>query len=982
MPGYCRTFAAWVCGTRYEEWGGEWGGEGERGRRGEGERIAGVCSKHEEKDELSESGKLTDRTDANKIEHNEESIEKYHANDLVKKWLDNNDFSHLPGPENVHNLENGTESISLESLCLQNNIELSAILSNIVICESKVDSEIIDESVDDDSCDKGFNILDFTQSNTSTSGSDKIDCNYKSCFENGCLAGLTIDDNINDEVFDKMRGDEVSFVAKTDLLIAHFGETFLKKHKRERMIYACSNRMRELARLLISYRNLTNNAEISFKDLLHPKNFDIVLSAARNVVGYDPLKKTFKSPRLAMHIGTSLKLASDELSHLILKEDTGFKCKTSGHISEWLNNVKNFKKLIESRWNSELASLANKDLQEKRWNKPLLLPLVNDIKIFRDECLKIAVQCTKIFTEEKDDIKTYTLLVNCTLALLIVFNRRRIGDVQFLKIADYEKDHRSNFVDFENALTKTEKMLATKYKRVLNSGKGSRAVVLLIPENLQNYFDLLLTKREKYISAENDYLCICGSGKLPVDIYQTARVSKLLLMVEKGIPIEHKGKSLADINFNINLEYAEESDDDDNGVIPLSKNLHVNPEETLELIANDQPERKDNNKTSSADSSEADEMVFLGKKRSQNKRRKMDITQNCITTAGNFEEFNRHKKTTTKRGNPHDHPFEDGEESSDVSSICSGNSDTTYIPSTEYDSDTPKSVEIPIRSPVLVNVSLNIIIVVESQWTTELGSLALKDLNEKAAVKPKLLPVTEDIVKLKNFAEQSAEESYELLKSTKSIPAYKTLAETTLVLTILHNRKRVGDIQYLELNCYSEQINNNTNGTVQTEMATSLTENEKILTQHYKRIVSIGKGSRAVTILIPKKMQKLPQDIYQVAKISKILQLMEQGNATQFKNKCLEEIDIDMENIEDVTQNNRNADVERREIENTDADDWIENNRTNTESTDATENNRTNTESTEATENNIYSNTHESNGESSDNGTYIPSIETSILEYI
>ncbi|KAI4468005.1 hypothetical protein MML48_2g00000898 [Holotrichia oblita] len=200
--------------------------------------------------------------------------------------------------------------------------------------------------------------------------------------------------------------------------------------------------------------------------------------------------------------------------------------------------------------------------------------------------------------------------------------------------------------------------------------------------------------------------------------------------------------------------------------------------------------------------------------------------------------------------------------------------------------DTPKSVEIPIRSPVLVNINtINKVTLqnkdnydnkenftpldfetlnnlsVESQWTTELGSLALKDLNEKAAVKPKLLPVTEDIVKLKNFAEQSAEESYELLKSTKSIPAYKTLAETTLVLTILHNRKRVGDIQYLELNCYSEQINNNTNGTVQTEMATSLTENEKILTQHYKRIVSIGKGSRAVTILIPKNAKVLHDDI-------------------------------------------------------------------------------------------------------------------------
>jgi hypothetical protein len=59
----------------------------------------------------------------------------------------------------------------------------------------------------------------------------------------------------------------------------------------------------------------------------------------------------------------------------------------------------------------------------------LLLPLVNDIKIFRKQCLKNAADRAKIFTEQKDDIKTYKLLVNCTFALLILFNRRRIGDV-------------------------------------------------------------------------------------------------------------------------------------------------------------------------------------------------------------------------------------------------------------------------------------------------------------------------------------------------------------------------------------------------------------------------------------------------------------------------------------------------------------------------------------------------------------------------
>nr|CAI5833208.1 unnamed protein product [Callosobruchus analis]CAI5835642.1 unnamed protein product [Callosobruchus analis]CAI5837341.1 unnamed protein product [Callosobruchus analis]CAI5841072.1 unnamed protein product [Callosobruchus analis]CAI5842310.1 unnamed protein product [Callosobruchus analis] len=283
--------------------------------------------------------------------------------------------------------------------------------------------------------------------------------------------------------------------------------------------------------------------------------------------------------------------------------------------------------------------------------------------------------------------------------------------------------------------------------------------------------------------------------------------------------------------------------------------------------------------------------------------------------------------------------------------------------------------------------------IVTSQWTTEIGSLALKDLNEKSATKPKLLPITEDIMKLKNGIEGLAEQAYQKLKSSKSMEEYRTLAETTLVSTVLHNRKRVGDIQYLEIKSYQEQVESGKTATVQTEFTESLSENEKLLTQNYRRLISVGKGSRPVTILIPKSLQKyfsllynlrqnttwfspnnvyfftypkslkwidgcsvirkyakmcdtkhpelltscrlrkhiatvsqllslkgneidqlakfmghttktheqfykLPQDIYQVAKVSKILQVLERGNITMFKNKTLDEIEIDMENVE------------------------------------------------------------------------------------
>lgn len=122
-----------------------------------------------------------------------------------------------------------------------------------------------------------------------------------------------------------MRGDEISFEAKKDLLIVNFGESYLKKHKRERSEYTCSSRMRELSRLLIAYRDIVHDKTVQLKDILKPKNFDNILAATRAITGYDPEKKTYKAPSLAMHLSTYLKLACDELTHLMLRESSGFK---------------------------------------------------------------------------------------------------------------------------------------------------------------------------------------------------------------------------------------------------------------------------------------------------------------------------------------------------------------------------------------------------------------------------------------------------------------------------------------------------------------------------------------------------------------------------------------------------------------------------------------------------------------------------------
>lgn len=311
-----------------------------------------------------------------------------------------------------------------------------------------------------------------------------------------------------------MRADEISFIVKTDLLIANYGESYMKSQKRERKEYSCSNKMREIARLLITYREVVNDVHIPLKNILCPENFDNVVTATRRLTGFDAARKTYAVPSLALHMGTTLKLVAEELNDLILRRKRGFQCATSEESDEWRKNVNNFKKLVETRWNTEISSVANKDLNEKRWQKPLLIPLISDVKLFREETLKLAEKCEQKFREKLDTDDTYKLLVQCMLSLLILFNRRRIGDVQYLKISDYMSEKKTDFQDFENALTESEKILTSKYKRVVNGGKGSRAVVILIPLLLQKFMNVLIDNRHKYIPQENQYVFAIPKSRL------------------------------------------------------------------------------------------------------------------------------------------------------------------------------------------------------------------------------------------------------------------------------------------------------------------------------------------------------------------------------------------------------------------------------------------------------------------------------------
>ncbi|XP_072393722.1 uncharacterized protein [Diabrotica undecimpunctata] len=318
---------------------------------------------------------------------------------------------------------------------------------------------------------------------------------------------------LKNEVFAKMKADQISLVAKRDPLIRHFGENYLKKHKRAQISVACSNKMRECSRLLIEMRRHTEKKNLPFFDILNPMLFDTVVASARLISGYNEETKIYKAPSLAMHLGTTLKQICDLCSHLLMKDHPDILCNDK---DAKLKELKRFKLLVNSQWSFEISSLAVKDLAEKKWNKPVLLPLTKDIIKFRNHVVNCAETNFELLQQDWTNQQAFKKVVDSALSLTILFNRRRIGDVQYVTIDSYLKNFACvDQTEYLEQLTESEKLLSNTYKRVVAGGKGSRPIIILFPKNVQAYIDLTLQIRNEtnMLSKENQYLFSYPSSK-------------------------------------------------------------------------------------------------------------------------------------------------------------------------------------------------------------------------------------------------------------------------------------------------------------------------------------------------------------------------------------------------------------------------------------------------------------------------------------
>nr|XP_023011705.1 uncharacterized protein LOC111501996 [Leptinotarsa decemlineata] len=438
---------------------------------------------------------------------------------------------------------------------------------------------------------------------------------------------------LKNEVFCIMRPDEISLTAKTDPLICLYGESYLSKHKRKQMHTVTSNKIREMARLKIVLQKSTTIDNLI--DVLKPELYENIVAASKIISGFDNETKSFKSSSLALHMGTNLKFLCEVAKKALITKSPLFQPLSDRERDQQLKNINDLRDMLKEHWCNDISSLAQKVLNEKRWEKPKLLPLTEDVKLFNSHISSIANEAyTKLRTKE-DITKNYKLLCEAALCLILLFNRKRIGEIQFLDIQTYQRNFSSiNQEECLSSLSELEKKMSSSFKRVVVFGKGSKPVPILFTKRMQTYVDLILDirketnivpKSNKYLFANpgstdrwmtaasvlRKFASSCGARnpglltstkfrkqiatilqlmnfdnaemeqiarfmghtekthqefyRLTEDVYQTAKVAKVLLLMNAGKANELKDKNLNEIHID---EEVIDSDEDDRENVP------------------------------------------------------------------------------------------------------------------------------------------------------------------------------------------------------------------------------------------------------------------------------------------------------------------------------------------------------------------------------------------------------------------------------
>lgn len=299
--------------------------------------------------------------------------------------------------------------------------------------------------------------------------------------------------DLHQHILNRMKDDDVKAAIARDRRVMEYGRRMVDKYGSVQKNYK-TQKLRQLGRLLLQ---LKLESITCIDDALERSSWDVLVEAVKGVSGYDKATQEYGTPSLALKLGHSLKACATYLQIEALKDgDDEKRIKADA-----------FLQLYKADWEESVSSKALNTLQNKQYNRPNFLPLVEDVvKLYNFLEAKAKELCEKIAQE--NDMHIYLELSKVCLTLLILFNRKRTGEAERITMQGFlAAQIGQTTVDpvVLSTLTEFEQRLCQTHTHIDIRGKRNRKVAVILTPKLRKYIKVLL-KHRKAADIKTDYI--------------------------------------------------------------------------------------------------------------------------------------------------------------------------------------------------------------------------------------------------------------------------------------------------------------------------------------------------------------------------------------------------------------------------------------------------------------------------------------------
>ena len=226
-------------------------------------------------------------------------------------------------------------------------------------------------------------------------------------------------------VLESMHHDDIYDAVVRDKLICKYGTIMIRKLGIARK-NDISQRIRQLARV-----KLVSGKFSQLEDLMTGKNFDAVVNATNRLCNFRVTssgKKEYGIPSMAVRLGHLLLKCSQIKRGMALREDNDDK-----RIS-----AENYVFLHQTEWTDRVSSIALATLKRNKFEKPQVLPLTDDLVKFRTYLNESIEKLSKELLLNPSPF-SWKSLAEVVLCRLVIFNKRRSGEMAKLLVQNYTK---------------------------------------------------------------------------------------------------------------------------------------------------------------------------------------------------------------------------------------------------------------------------------------------------------------------------------------------------------------------------------------------------------------------------------------------------------------------------------------------------------------------------------------------------------------